>query len=68
MPKYTQLSTSLFCFSSLQGETGRPGMPGEKGDIGAVVSHLHHHPHPPPPAPIPSEIYEHACNRDIFLH
>ena len=25
----------------LQGETGRPGMPGEKGDIGAVVGHRH---------------------------
>lgn len=41
--KCTELHSSFF--SSRQGETGRPGMPGEKGDIGAVVGDFHHPQH-----------------------
>lgn len=36
MLKCTKSSIAYMCFP-LQGERGRPGMPGEKGDIGPVV-------------------------------
>lgn len=49
MDKYAELYIVYifsFFFASLQGETGRPGMPGEKGNIGAMVGDFRNHPPP----------------------